>query len=71
MSGINCPLGGGHNHPGAKSNYWKDRLPCKEFFAEVLDSAVTNKGSYELFNKYFPNAVSIVHKIIGGDINEC
>ncbi|MDE6020826.1 MAG: hypothetical protein K2H01_07525, partial [Ruminococcus sp.] len=80
MTGIDYPLGSGHgrvvvtitNPDGSTTDvvqsYWKDRLPCKEFFAEVLDGAMANEESYNMLKNMFPNAVSIVHKIVGGAI---
>ncbi len=62
MTGISYPLGVGHG-----SSYWRGRLPCKEFFAEVLDGAAANKGSYEFMKKFFPRGVAVVHKILGGN----
>lgn len=63
MTGISYPLGVGHG-----SSYWNGRLPCKEFFAETLDGAASNEGSYSFIKKMFPRAVAVVHKILGGDI---
>lgn len=62
FTGISYPLGSGHG-----KKYWKDRLPCKEFFAEVLDGAAANEGSYGLLKQMFPRGVDIVHRIIGGE----
>lgn len=63
LTGIDYPLGAGHG-----ADYWVNptRLPCKEFFAETLDGAAANPGSYSLMERFFPNAVNIVHMIIGG-----
>lgn len=61
LTGISYPLGAGHG-----ADYWKNRSPCKEFFAETLDSAAANERSYLLMKKFFPGAVAVVHKIIGG-----
>lgn len=78
MTGIDYPLGAGHgkeskpilNGDGTvsiiKVSYWENRLPCKEFFAEVLDGAAANEGSYNMLKQFFPNAVKVVHQIIGG-----
>lgn len=78
MTGIDYPLGSGHgkenvyvpNSDGSfsviKVSYWENRLPCKEFFAEVLDGAAANEGSYNMLKQFFPNAVKVVHQIIGG-----
>lgn len=63
MTGISYPLGVGHG-----SSYWNGRLPCKEFFAETLDGAASNEGSYGFIKKMFPRAVAVVHKILGGDL---
>lgn len=63
MTGISYPLGVGHG-----SSYWNGRPPCKEFFAETLDGAASNEGSYNFIKKMFPRAVAVVHKILGGDI---
>lgn len=80
MTGMDYPLGSGHgqveievkNPDGSFSvvtqSYWKNRLPCKEFFAEVLDGAAANEESYKMLCKMFPNAVDVVHKIVGGAI---
>ena len=62
FTGISNPLGSGHG-----KNYWKNRLPCREFFAEVLDGAAANEGSYALLKQMFPRGVEGVHRIIGGE----
>lgn len=62
FTGISNPLGSGHG-----KNYWKNRLPCREFFAEVLDGATANEGSYALLKQMFPRGVEVVHRIIGGE----
>lgn len=62
MTGISYPLGVGHG-----KGYWNHRLPNKEFFAETLDGAASNERSYGLLQRFFPRAVSIVHRIIGGE----
>lgn len=62
FTGISNPLGSGHG-----KNYWKNRLPCREFFAEVLDGAAANEGSYALLKQMFPRGVEVVHRIIGGE----
>ena len=62
MTGISYPLGVGHG-----KDYWDGRMPNKEFFAETLDGAAANEKSYGLLRQMFPRAVSIVHKIIGGN----
>lgn len=61
LTGVSYPLGAGHG-----CTYWDNRLPCKEFFAETLDAAAANEESYKIMKDMFPNAVAIVHKIIGG-----
>lgn len=78
MTGIDYPLGSGHgskfvqemSSDGSvverKISYWQNRLPNKEFFAETLDGAAANEESYLMMKQFFPNAVSVVHKIIGG-----
>lgn len=58
------PLGVGHGvkyheTPGATE---------KEFFAEVLDSAASNKEAFLQMERIFPNAVKMVLDIIGGVI---
>jgi hypothetical protein len=63
MTGISYPLGVGHG-----KDYWDNRLPNKEFFAETLDGAAANERSYGLMQKIFPHAVKVVHQIIGGNI---
>ena len=63
MTGISYPLGVGHG-----SSYWNNRLPCKEFFAETLDGAASNEGSYSFLKRMFPRSVAVVHKILGGDL---
>lgn len=79
MTGIDYSLGSGHgskfvqeiNSDGLvverKISYWQNRLPNKEFFAETLDGAAANEESYLMMKKFFPTAVSVVHKIIGGE----
>lgn len=62
FTGISYPLGSGHG-----KRYWKNRLPCREFFAEVLDGAAANEGSYALLKQMFPRSVETVHRIIGGE----
>jgi len=61
LTNIKCPLNKACGH-GLK--YWKNRTPCAEFFAEVIDSQVANERSYQMFKKYFPNAVDVVEEII-------
>ena len=61
-TGVSYPLGIGH---GAK--YHKtDGKTEREFFAEVLDSAVTNPNSYAQLERVFPKAVEMVWKMVGG-----
>ena len=79
MTGIDYPLGSGHGSKFVqeigsdgsvverKISYWQNRLPNKEFFAETLDGAAANEESYLMMKRFFPTAVSVVHKIIGGD----
>lgn len=62
FTGISYPLGSGHG-----KKYWEKRLPCKEFFAEVLDGAAANEDSYRLLKQMFPRGVEVVHRIIGGE----
>lgn len=61
LTGISYPLGVGHG-----KDYWDGRMPNKEFFAETLDGAAANERSYGLMSRFFPRAVQIVHRIIGG-----
>lgn len=80
MTGIDYPLGSGHGSKFVqeifpdgtiverKISYWHNRLPNKEFFAETLDGAAANEESYLMMKRFFPNAVSVVHRIIGGEI---
>ena len=56
------PLGLGHGvqyhkRPGATE---------KEFFAEVLDSAVANPAAYAQMQRLFPNAVDAVWELLKG-----
>lgn len=78
MTGIEYPLGSGHgsrtvqetSSDGSiikrKISYWHNRFPNKEFFSETLDGAAANEESYFMMQHFFPQAVSVVHKIIGG-----
>lgn len=64
FTGQSYPLGIGHGaeyhkRPGATE---------REFFAEVLDSAVTNKPAYEQLVRVFPNGVDFVWELIKGVI---
>ena len=61
--GIPFPLGVGHG-----VDYWKRVPPNVEFFAEVLAGAMTNEKAHEVMKHYFPTAVAVVHKMIGGCI---
>lgn len=56
------PLGLGHG----KAYHKREGATEKEFFAEVLDSAVTNEAAYNQMVRLFPNAVDMVWKLIGG-----
>ena len=80
MTGIDYPLGSGHGSKFVREissdgttverriSYWHNRLPNKEFFAETLDGAAANEESYRMMKRFFPNAISVVHRIIGGEI---
>ena len=80
MTGIDYPLGGGHDSPvqtvaapdgtlhQARVSYWNNRLPNKEFFAETLDGAAANGESYQMLKRFFPRAVAVVHRILGGSV---
>lgn len=61
-TGISYPLGCGH---GAKYHK-RDGATEREFFAEVLDSAVANQESYEQMKRVFPNAVDMVWDMVRG-----
>jgi hypothetical protein len=63
-TGVSYPLGIGH---GAKYHK-REGATEKEFFAEVLDSAVSNPAGYAQMVRLFPNAVSLVWDMIGGVI---
>ena len=56
------PLGVGH---GVAYHKRTGATEC-EFFAEVLDSAAANEGSFKQMQRIFPNAVKMVFDIIGG-----
>lgn len=56
------PLGIGHGARYHKRNGATER----EFFAEVLDSAVANEPSYKQMQRLFPNAVDMVWEMIKG-----
>ena len=55
------PLGIGH---GVKY-HTRDGATEKEFFAEVLDSSVSNEEGYAQMVRLFPNAVAMVWSLIG------
>ena len=63
-TGKSYPLGIGHG----KKYHNRDGSTEKEFFAEVLDSAVTNKASYDQMTRLFPNAVNMVWDMVRGVI---
>ena len=65
MTGISYPLGVGRG-----SSYWNSRFPCKEFFAETLDGAASNEGSYSFLKRMFPRSVAVVHKILESGLDE-
>ena len=58
------PLGIGHG----VGYHRRDGATEREFFAEVLDSAITNPGSYQQMERLFPNAVKMVWDLIKGVI---
>lgn len=59
-TGKSYPLGIGH---GA-SYHKRQGATEKEFFAEVLDSAVTNQPAYKQMVRLFPNAVDLVWQMV-------
>jgi hypothetical protein len=61
-TGKSYPLGIGH---GA-SYHKKANATEKEFFAEVLDSSISNGASYAQMQRLFPNAVNMVWQMIKG-----
>lgn len=63
-TGKSYPLGIGH---GA-SYHKKTNATEKEFFAEVLDSSISNGASYAQMQRIFPNAVNMVWQMIKGVI---
>lgn len=63
-TGKSYPLGIGH---GA-SYHRKPNATEKEFFAEVLDSSISNGASYAQMQRIFPNAVNMVWQMIKGVI---
>lgn len=56
------PLGIGHG----VGYHRREGATEREFFAEVLDSSVANKASYKQMQRLFPNAVTMVWKLIEG-----
>lgn len=64
ITNISYPLGIGHG----KDYHQRNGATAKEFFAEVLDSAAANQGSFNQMKRIFPNAVQMVFDIIGGVI---
>ena len=64
ITNISYPLGIGHG----KDYHKRNGATAKEFFAEVLDSAAANQGSFNQMKRIFPNAVQMVFDIIGGVI---
>ena len=63
-TGKSYPLGIGH---GA-SYHRRPNATEKEFFAEVLDSSISNGTSYAQMQRIFPNAVNMVWQMIKGVI---
>lgn len=59
-TGIDYPLGVGH---GVKYHKTEGQTE-KEFFTEVISSAVANKESYEMMKEIFPTAVDMVWKMV-------
>ncbi len=60
------PLGAGHgvsyhNRPGASE---------AEFFAEVMASSASNRGSYNLLKEVFPNGVETVENIVETELKK-
>lgn len=64
-TGKSYPLGSGH---GANYHRKHEFQTEKEFFAEVLDSSITNPESYAQMQRLFPNAVKMVWEMIRGVI---
>lgn len=62
---ISYPLGVGHG-----AEYHNQFKTEREFFAEVLDSAVTNEEAYIQMKRIFPNGVDFVWKALKEAINE-
>ena len=58
------PLGFGHGFSYHNRPYATE----KEFFAEVLDSSITNQAAYGQMKRLFPNAVDMVWQMIKGVI---
>ena len=63
-TGKSYPLGIGHGVAYHK----RDGATEKEFFAEVLDSAVANRPAYDQMVRLFPNAVDLVWDMVRGVI---
>jgi len=61
-TGVSYPLGLGHG----VDYHRKEGATEKEFFAEVLDSAVANEAGYKQMVRLFPNAVEMVWDIVRG-----
>lgn len=59
-TGIDYPLGVGH---GADYHKYKGQTE-REFFTEVLSSAVTNPQSYKVMKRIFPESVDFVWKMV-------
>ena len=59
-TGKSYPLGIGHGAAYHK----RDGATEKEFFAEVLDSAVANRPAYDQIVRLFPNAVDLVWDMV-------
>lgn len=66
FTGVSYPLGVGHGAAYHK----REGATEKEFFAEVLDSAVANQKSYDALKKYFPRGVQWVWKAVKYDIGD-
>lgn len=64
-TGKSYPLGFGHGITYHK----RDGATEREFFAEVLASAVTNPESYAQMERLFPNAVNMVWDIVREAVN--
>ena len=64
LTGKSYPLGAGHGVTYHRREYATE----KEFFAEVLGSAVANPDSYAQLQRLFPTAVNRVWDIVKGAI---